>query len=51
MSKGFFDYNKDIDSEAEVARRRNFVARMERKLEFKKSLQNPSYADDRYLLR
>jgi hypothetical protein len=38
MSRGFFDYNKDIDSEAEVARRRSFIRRMERKLEYKESL-------------
>ncbi len=38
MSRGFFDNNKDTDSEAQVARRRTFIARMERKLEFKKSL-------------
>ncbi|HSH55489.1 MAG TPA: hypothetical protein VK983_01525 [Candidatus Limnocylindrales bacterium] len=43
MSRGFFDNNKDIDSEAEVARRRTFIARMERKLEFKKSISNAHY--------
>jgi hypothetical protein len=51
MSRGFFDNNKDIDSEAESARRQNFIARMERKLEFKKSLANPNYQEDRYLIR
>ncbi len=51
MSRGFLDNNKDIDSEAEVARRRSFIERMERKLEFKKSLTNTDYADDRYLIR
>jgi hypothetical protein len=51
MSKGFFDNNKDIDSEEEVSRRRSFIDRMERKLEFKKSLANPHYNDDRYLVR
>lgn len=41
MSRGFFDNNKDIDSEAEFARhwspaeRHNFITRMERKLEYK----------------
>ncbi len=44
MSKGFLDHNKDVDSEAEVARRKNFLARMERKLEFKKSLSSPHYS-------
>ncbi len=51
MSRGFLDNNKDIDSEAEVSRRRTFISRMERKLEFKKSVLNPHYQDDRYLLR
>jgi Skp family chaperone for outer membrane proteins len=51
MSKGFFDNNKDTDSEAEIARRQNFIARMERKLEFKKSALNPHYQEDRYLIR
>ncbi len=51
MTRGFFDNNKDIDSDAEVARRRTFIERMERKLEFKKSLSNPHYSDERYLLR
>lgn len=43
MSRGFLDYNKDIDSEAATARRRSFIARMERKLERKESLQAPLY--------
>lgn len=43
MSKGFLDNNKDIDSEAETARRRSFIARMERKLEYKQALQAPTY--------
>lgn len=43
MSRGFFDNNKDIDSEAEVARRRSFIERMERKLAYKESLQAPHY--------
>ncbi len=43
MSKGFLDNNKDIDSEPEAARRKNFIARMERKWEFKKSLQSPHF--------
>ena len=51
MSRGFFDNNKDIDSEAEVARRRSFIDRMERKLEFKKSVRNRHYSEDRYLVR
>jgi len=41
MSRGFFDDNKDIDSEAEIARRRSFIERMERKLEFKESVLLP----------
>jgi hypothetical protein len=51
MARGFFDNNKDIDSEAETARRKSFIARMERKLEFKKSVLNPNYEEDRYLIR
>lgn len=51
MSYGIFDNNKDVDSEAEIARRRTFLTRMERKLEFKKSIKNPHYQEDRYLLR
>jgi hypothetical protein len=43
MSKGFLDNNKDIDSEAEVARRRTFIERMEKKLAYKESLQAPTY--------
>lgn len=43
MSKGFLDHNKDIDSEAEVARRRSFIERMERKLEYKEMLSRPEY--------
>jgi hypothetical protein len=37
MVRGYFDHNKDIDSEAETARRRSFIERMERKLESKES--------------
>ena len=37
MSRNFFDNNKDIDSDAESERRRSFISRMERKLEFKSS--------------
>jgi hypothetical protein len=51
MSRGFFDNNKDLDTEAESARRKSFIERMERKLEFKKSVSNPHYEDDRYLIR
>jgi hypothetical protein len=51
MSRGFFDNNKDIDSEAEVARRRNFIRRMEQKLEFKQSVAKQSQDDGRYLIR
>ncbi len=51
MTRGFFDNNKDTDSEEAVARRRTFIARMERKFEFKKSIKNPHYGEDRYLLR
>lgn len=51
MSRQYNDSDKDIDSEIEVARRRAFIERMERKLEFKKSVLNPNYQDDRYLLR
>lgn len=43
MSRDFLDHNKDIDSEAEVARRRSFIRRMERKLEYKQSLIRPEY--------
>jgi hypothetical protein len=43
MSKGYLDNNKDIDSEAEVARRRSFIERMEKKLEYKESMQAPTY--------
>jgi hypothetical protein len=43
MSRGFLDNNKDIDSEAAKARRRSFIERMERKLEYKESLQAPTY--------
>lgn len=39
MSRGYFDNNKDIDSEAEKARRASFIERMERKLALKESLQ------------
>ncbi|HEX8182920.1 MAG TPA: hypothetical protein VF575_04960 [Candidatus Saccharimonadales bacterium] len=38
MSRGFYDNNKDIDSDAETARRRSFIERMERKLEMKESI-------------
>ncbi len=51
MSRRFFDNNKDLDTEAESARRKSFIERMERKLEFKKSIANPHYEDDRYLIR
>lgn len=43
MSKGYFDYNKDIDSPEAVARRRTFIERMQRKLAYKESLQAPDY--------
>lgn len=43
MSKGFLDNNKDIDSEAEIARRRTFIERMEKKLELKESMYGPEY--------
>jgi len=39
MSRDFTDNNKDIDSEAEVARRRSFIRRMEEKLAYKEALQ------------
>lgn len=51
MFRGFFDNNKGTDPEVDVAHRRAFIERMERKLEFKKSLTNDNYADDRYLIR
>lgn len=38
MSRDYFDTNKDIDSEAEVARRRSFIQRMEDKLVFKETM-------------
>lgn len=37
MSRGFIDNNKDIDSEAEIARRRSFIRRMEEKLAYKEA--------------
>lgn len=51
MSRAFIDHNKDVDSEAAAAYRHAFIAKMERKYEFKKSLRNPNYAADRYLIR
>ncbi len=46
MSRGFFDNNKDIDTEADDARseayRRDFIKRMTRKLEYKESIADPS---------
>lgn len=48
MSRGFLDNNKDIDSEAEVARRRSFIERMQRKLEIKESLQLSDDLSGRY---
>jgi hypothetical protein len=50
MSRGFLDSNKDIDSEAETARRREFIGRMERKLKSKKSVLAPRSDDDRFLI-
>jgi hypothetical protein len=47
MSRGFFDNNKDIDSEAEVARRRSFIERMQRKLEYKETLAATNPGNDR----
>lgn len=40
MSRGFYDNNKDIDSEAEVARRHSFIERMERKLAYKETIHD-----------
>lgn len=39
----FFDNHIDVDSEAEVARRRVFIKRMKRKLELKESLRDFPY--------
>jgi hypothetical protein len=47
MSRGFYDNNKDIDSEAEVARRRSFIERMERKLEYKELIASSNPGNDR----
>lgn len=43
MSRGFLDNNKDIDSEAEVARRRSFIERMERKWEYKQAAHSAEF--------
>jgi hypothetical protein len=42
MSRGFFDNNKDIDSEAEIARRRTLIERLERKHDYKVLLASTS---------
>lgn len=42
MSRNYFYSNKDSDSEAEIARRRNFIERMERKLEYKELVAGPT---------
>ena len=51
MSKKDTDNNNDIDSTKAHEYRQSFIARMERKLEFKKSVLNPHYEEDRYLIR
>ncbi len=40
MSRGYDDFHKDPDSEAEVARRRSFLDRMNRKYEGKLAMYN-----------
>jgi hypothetical protein len=50
MSINLLGKHNDHDQEAgDSERRRVFIARMERKLEFKQSLQHPHY--HRYLIR
>jgi hypothetical protein len=48
MSRTYTDNHKDVDSEAETARRRNFIARMERKLAYKKSIADSQDEEDRF---
>lgn len=45
MSRGFLDNNKDIESEEADARayRRNFVAKMERKLQLQQTVIDSRY--------
>ena len=40
MTRGFVDNNKEIDSPAEIARRRSFIRRMEEKLAYKEALMD-----------
>lgn len=48
MSRDFTDNNQDINSDAEVARRRSFLSRMERKFELKKSIMNSDDGEVRF---
>ena len=41
MSRGFFDNNKDTDSDELTARCQSLISRLERKLEIKKSAGDP----------
>jgi hypothetical protein len=47
MSRTYLDNNKDVDSEAQRARRKNFIARMDRKLEYKMSIADSEDELDR----
>ena len=40
MSRDFTDNNKDVDSDAQVARRQSFISRMERKLQAKSAVED-----------
>lgn len=46
MSLDFFT-DKNINSDAQVARRSDFLSRMERKLEFKTAMQEDHLSSDR----
>ena len=48
MSRGFFDNNKDTNDEALTERCQTLIARLERKLDFKRSLVDQ---EERYLIR
>lgn len=43
MSRGFFDNNKDVDTEAAKAHRRSFLERMNYKLEMKEAGLTPDF--------
>lgn len=51
MSRGFFDNNKDIDSEAEIARRRTFIERKVSELKYKKEpVMSRQFNEEPYLI-